>query len=139
MVPNENTIIKFYTAFANSDVGEMCACYHPDFQFRNLVFVHLKGNQVCQLWRMLIDKNNRSFKIDLSDVEAYEHIGSARCVATNNFNKTTTKVINSVAAKFHFQDGLIIKNTDDFDIWKWYKQATGIKGLLLMWTGFFQN
>jgi hypothetical protein len=36
-------------------------------------------------------------------------------------------VINIIQAHFHFQDGLIIKHTDDFDVWKWSKQALGIK------------
>jgi hypothetical protein len=34
---------------------------------------------------------------------------------------------------------LIIKHTDDFDIWNWSKQAFGFTGQLLGWTGFFQK
>jgi len=139
MTPNENTIIKFYTAFANSDAAQMCECYHPNIQFRDPAFGLLKGNEVCQMWKMLIERSNGNLKVDLSDVEADEHTGSARWVATYNFSQTNRKVINTVAAKFLFQDGLIIKHTDDFDIWKWSKQALGIKGLLLGWTGFLQN
>jgi hypothetical protein len=28
-------------------------------------------------------------------------------------------VINRIRAEFFFKDGLIIRHTDDFDIWKW--------------------
>lgn len=139
MAPNEKTIIKFYTAFANSDATQMCECYHPNIQFRDPAFGLLKGNEVCQMWKMLIERSNGNLKIDLSDVEADEHTGSARWVATYNFSQTNRKVVNTVAAKFLFQDGFIIKHTDDFDIWKWSKQALGFKGLLLGWTGFLQN
>ncbi len=139
MTPNENTIIKFYTAFANGDAKQMCKCYHPNVKFRDPVFGLLYGNEVCQMWEMLIKRSKGSLKIEFSEVEANEYLGSARWVASYRYSKTNKKVVNSIAAKFHFQDGLIIKHTDDFDIWKWSKQALGIKGLLLGWTGFMQN
>jgi hypothetical protein len=47
-------------------------------------------------------------------------------------------VINIIQAHFHFQDGLIIKHTDDFDVWKWSKQALGIKEFYLL-TGYMQK
>jgi hypothetical protein len=31
------------------------------------------------------------------------------------------------------------RHTDDFDIWKWSKQALGLTGYLFGWTGFMQN
>ena len=139
MTSNETTIIKFYTAFANADATQMCECYHPNVQFRDPAFGLLKGKEVCQMWKMLIERNNGNLKIDFSDIIATEHLGSARWIATYCFSKTNRKVVNKIASKFHFQDGLIIKHTDDFDIWKWSKQALGIKGLLLGWTGFMQK
>jgi hypothetical protein len=48
-------------------------------------------------------------------------------------------VVNVITSQFHFQDGLIIKHIDDFDIWKWSKQALGITGFLFGWTGFLQT
>lgn len=139
MTPNESTIIKFYTAFANGDANEMRICYHPNVKFRDPAFGLLSGNEVCQMWAMLIKRSKGSLKIEFSEVEANEHMGSARWIASYRFSKTNRNVVNSIAAKFHFQDGLIIKHTDDFDIWKWAKQALGIKGLLLGWTGFMQK
>lgn len=139
MTANENTIIKFYTAFTNADVAKMCECYHPNVQFRDPAFGLLKGNEVCQMWKMLIERSKGNLKIEFSEVEANEYLGSALWIASYRFSKTNRKVVNSIAAKFHFQDGLIIKHTDDFDIWKWSKQALGIKGLLLGWTGFMQK
>jgi hypothetical protein len=32
-----------------------------------------------------------------------------------------------------------MRHTDDFDIWKWSKQALGIPGHLLGWTGYMQK
>ncbi|MFV8376132.1 nuclear transport factor 2 family protein [Flavobacterium sp. LB1P62] len=139
MTPNEKTLIKFYTAFANADASAMCECYHPNIKFRDPIFDLLKGNDVCQMWEMLIERSKGNTKIEFSDVKANEYIGSARWIATYNFSKTNRIVVNKIRAQFQFKDGLIIKHTDDFDIWKWSKQAFGIKGYLFGWTGYFQK
>lgn len=139
MTTNEDTIIKFYTAFSNGNAAQMCECYHPDVTFRDPVFGLLKGENVCKMWKMLLEKSNGNIQIEFSEVKADEHKGSVRWIATYNFSKTNRKVVNSVIAHFQFQDGLIIKHTDDFDIWKWSKQALGWKGMLLGWTGFMQK
>ncbi|HWS59598.1 MAG TPA: nuclear transport factor 2 family protein [Flavobacterium sp.] len=139
MTANETTILKFYRALSKADVATMIECYHPNVQFRDPAFGLLKGKEVFQMWKMLIEKSNGNLKIDFSEIEANNHFGSAFWIAKYNFSKTNRKVRNSISAKFHFQDGLIIKHTDDFDIWKWSKQAFGITGILLGWTGFMQN
>lgn len=139
MTQNENTIHKFYTAFANADAAEMCKCYHPDIQFLDPAFGLLKGKFVCNMWRMLIERSKGNINILFSEVEADDYMGSAQWIATYNFSKTNRKVVNIIQAKFHFQNGLIIKHIDEFDIWKWSKQAFGIVGFLLGWTGYFQK
>ena len=139
MTQNENTLIKFYTAFAASDVSLMCECYHDDIQYNDPIFEILKGKNVCQMWEMLIGRSNGNLKIEFSDIKADQYLGSARWTATYNYSKTNRKVVNVIHSQFHFKDGLIIKHTDNFDIWKWSKQALGIKGFLFGWTGYFQN
>lgn len=139
MNPNENLITKFYTAFANADYKTMSECYHPKIHFIDPAFGLLKEEQVSAMWQMLLLKSKGNLKIEFSNVKADDFTGSANWVATYNFSKTNRNVINKISAEFIFQDGLIIKHTDNFDVWKWSKQAFGIKGLLLGWTGFFQD
>jgi hypothetical protein len=139
MTDNEKTLLKFYTAFTSVNVVQMCECYHPNIHFQDPVFGVLKGNEVCQMWKMLIEKSKENLKIEFFDIKANEYLGSTSWIATYHFSKTNRKVINSISSNFHFQDGLIIKQTDDFDVWKWSKQALGIKGFLLGWTGYMQK
>lgn len=139
MNQNENTLKKFYTAFANADTTAMSECYSPNIKFRDPAFGLLKGNEVSQMWKMLLENSKGNLKIEFSDIEANEYIGSAKWVATYNFSKTNRPVVNVITSQFHFQDGLIIKHIDDFDIWKWSKQALGITGFLFGWTGFLQT
>jgi hypothetical protein len=57
-------------------------------------------------------------KIVFADVKSNAHSGNAKWIATYNFSKTNRQVINAIQAKFAFQEDLIIKHTDTFDVWK---------------------
>ena len=139
MNSNEALITKFYTAFANADYQTMSECYHPKVHFIDPAFGLLKEEQVSKMWEMLILKSKGNIKIEFSDIKADDSSGSAKWVATYNFSKTNRKVVNEIYAKFKFQDGLIIKHTDSFSLWKWSGMALGWKGYLLGWTPFMQN
>lgn len=139
MNANEALITKFYSAFANADAKTMSECYHPKVHFIDPAFGLLKGDQVSKMWEMLLLKSKGNLKIEFSNVKADDSTGSASWTAIYIFSKTNRKVINKIIAEFVFQDGLIIKHTDSFDVWKWSKQAFGTTGYLLGWTGFFQK
>jgi ketosteroid isomerase-like protein len=139
MTANENTIKKFYTAFANSDSNTMCECYAPNIKFRDPVFGLLKGSAVGDMWNMLIEKSKGNLKIEIEEIKADDYLGSAQWTATYNFSKTNKKVVNVIQAHFHFKDGVIIKHHDHFELWKWTRQAFGLSGFLFGWTGFMQQ
>lgn len=139
MTANEKKLVKLYSAFANADASAMSECYHPNITFHDPIFGLLKGENVSQMWKMLIDGNKERIKIDTSNIKADEHTGSVQWTASYSYSKTNRKVINVIQARFHFHDGLIMEHTDYFDIWKWSKQALGIKGFLFGWTGYLQR
>lgn len=139
MNPAQHLIEEFYAGFAEGNAKTMASCYHKEIQFQDPAFGKLEGQDVIDMWEMLIEKGKGAIKIEFSDVEANALSGSAKWVATYTFSKTNRKVVNVIRASFVFKDGLIIKHTDDFDIWKWSKQALGLSGYLLGWTGFMQR
>ena len=71
MTTNEDTIFKFYTAFSNGDAAQMCECYHANIKFSDPVFGLLKGNDVCKMWKMLLEKSKGNIKIDFSEIKDY--------------------------------------------------------------------
>ncbi len=139
MTDTENTITKFYTAFANGDFNSMSQCYAVDAHFRDPVFGTLTGEHVSMMWKMLLERSNGNLKVIFSNCQADEFTGSTLWQATYLFSKTNKMVVNNITAHFQFKDGLIIKHVDEFDLYKWSKQAFGITGFLLGWTGFFQR
>lgn len=139
MNPNQQIIEEFYAGFANHNAETMVSCYHPDIVFHDPAFGTLRGKDASDMWHMLIEKSKGNLEIEFSDVAANETTGSAQWTAIYLFSKTNRKVVNQIHATFAFKDGLIVRHTDHFDLWKWSRQALGVTGFLLGWTGFMQG
>lgn len=116
----------------------MQAYYADDAVFTDAVFQNLDANQVRMMWEMLIRRGN-DLELTFSNVNANDATGSAAWTATYTFSQTKRRVVNQVEARFAFKNGKIIRHTDHFDFYKWSKQALGLSGLLLGWTGFLQK
>ncbi len=139
MNTNEQLIEEFYAAFASHNADTMASCYHKDIVFQDPVFGVLKGKDVSDMWHMLIERSRGNLEIQFSEITSEHNNGSANWVAKYTFSSTNREVVNEIHARFEFRDGLIFRHTDYFKIWRWSRQAMGLKGFLLGWTGFFQN
>jgi limonene-1,2-epoxide hydrolase len=139
MNQNEQLIEEFYSAFSEGNFKTMESCYHAEIQFQDPAFGILKGKEVIDMWEMLIERSKDNLKINFFDVKSKGNAGSAKWIATYVFSKTNRTVENEIFANFEFQDGLIIRHIDYFNLWNWSKQALGTKGLILGWTGFMQR
>ena len=135
---NNALITRFYEAFNRLDAEAMAAFYTDDVVFSDPVFGELRGQQAGDMWRMLTSRA-KDFSLTFDSVRADERTGAAHWVATYQFSKTGNTVINDIQARFVFRDGKISEHHDQFDLWRWSRQALGVKGLLLGWTPFVQN
>jgi ketosteroid isomerase-like protein len=138
MHPNASLIEEFYQAFQQLDAERMAQCYADDVRFSDPAFPALQGREASDMWRMLAARA-RDFSLQFDSVQADESRGSAHWIATYTFTQTGRTVVNEIRASFEFQDGKIVRHTDRFDLWKWSRQALGIKGWLLGWTPFLQR
>jgi len=136
----ESVINKFYQSFQKLDAEGMVSCYHDDIVFEDPAFGVLKGERAKNMWRMLCkSQEGKDFKLIFSNVSSDGIHGSALWEAFYTFSKTNRKIHNVIQAQFEFKNGKIIKHTDSFDLYKWSKQAMGIKGVVLGRTLFFKN
>lgn len=135
---NEKLIEHFYTCFSNKDYKGMQACYADQATFNDAVFKNLDAGQVRAMWEMLITKG-KDMRIEFGNITANEQRGSAHWDAYYTFSTTGRKVVNRIDAHFEFENGKIVKHVDDFNFYTWAKQALGLSGLLLGWTGFLQR
>jgi ketosteroid isomerase-like protein len=135
---NQQLVVRFYTAFQQLDYKTMQNCYHENAVFFDPVFQDLNAYELRNMWEMLC-RQAKDFNLKFSDVHADDEYGGCKWTATYTFSRTNRKVINQVKSYFKFHEGKIVEHTDDFDLWKWSRQALGIKGWVLGWSEFLQK
>ena len=131
-------IQKFYTAFAARNAEQMAECYHQEIHFSDPVFTHLSGADAGDMWRMICELGT-DLEIEFSELHADEEKGRAHWNASYTFSQNKRKIHNSIDAEFEFRDGLIVRHTDRFYLYKWMCMALGLPGRLSGWVPFIQN
>ncbi len=129
---------RFYSAFAKKDCAAMGDCYHPDAQFSDPVFPQLDAAQVKAMWKMLLN-NDAPMSVTFRVAEEGARNGACDWEARYTFSTSERPVHNIIHSKFEFRDGLIFRQRDVFDFWRWSRQALGASGLLLGWTPIVRN
>ena len=129
---NHALIERFYRAFQQRNGAAMTTCYHPQATFADPAF-SLRGAQIGKMWRMLCSRG-ADLRVEFANVQADDTSGSADWQAWYTFSASGRPVHNIIHARFRFADDLIIEHIDDFDFWRWSRQALGPAGLLLGWS-----
>lgn len=118
----------------------MVEFYHDDITFEDPAFGVLHGQDAKDMWRMLCKtQKGKDFKVIFSKIENTPQEGKARWEAYYTFTKTGRKVHNVINASFKLKDGKIINHIDRFNLYRWARQAMGLKGFLFGWTDFFRK
>ena len=131
---NAATIQRLYAAMGSHDGEGMAACYAEGATFDDPVFVGLRDGEPQDMWRMLVGRS-RDMTVELVEHDVEGDTGTAHWVARYTFGQTGRPVVNDVRSLFRFDDaGLIVEQQDDFDFWRWARQALGPVGLFAGWT-----
>lgn len=136
---NKQVIETFYSSFSNNDPDKMVNCYHEDVTFEDPAFGLIEGDRAKNMWRMLLFRGGKDMKVTYKNIETEADTGTAEWEAKYLFGANKRKVTNNIKAHFKFKEGKIIEHRDEFPIWKWSRQAIGVPGLFLGWTGLFRN
>ncbi|HET9055513.1 MAG TPA: nuclear transport factor 2 family protein [Chitinophagaceae bacterium] len=139
MTTNEQLIHKFYTAFQQLDYKTMQDCYADEAVFSDPAFGTLNAAEIKAMWEMLC-KQAKDFSLSFSNIHALDdEYCTCQWKASYTFSKTGRKVINHITAHIRIQNGKITEHTDNFDLWRWSRQALGLPGVLFGWTPMLQN
>ena len=139
MHKNLQTLHRLYAAFSKLDAQTMTSCYADNATFDDPAF-SLKGKeQIGGMWDMLCSATKEhgmaQWKLEYSDLHADPQLGSAHWEAHYLFSATNNLVHNIIDGTFTFTSaGLIATHKDNFNFWRWSRQALGVPGLLLGWT-----
>ncbi len=138
MHPHAELLTRFYEAFQRRDAAGMGACYHDEAVFMDPAFGRLKAAEARAMWAMLTARATE-LEIAFEVRHADEGSGAVHWEATYPFSKTGRRVHNVIEAQFGFHEGLILAHRDQFDMWKWSRQALGLPGWLLGWSPWMRR
>jgi ketosteroid isomerase-like protein len=129
-------IQKFYTAFGAHDGETMASLYADDATFGDPVFPSLRGREIGDMWRMLT-ASSLDLAVELGEVRPGEDANTfiAPWIARYTFTVTRRKVENHASSTIQIENGKIVRQRDAFDFGSWQRQALGLTGILLGWTG----
>jgi len=133
MHDNEGLVRSLYAALGRRDGEAMAACYASGASFSDPVFPALAGPEVGDMWRMLCARAT-GIRVEVVNIVADEASGRADWQAWYPFSGTGRAVHNVIHAEYRFRDGRILTHVDDFDLWRWSRQALGLPGVLLGWS-----
>lgn len=136
--PTIDVVRDFYEAFARRDGEKMAATYDDGIQFSDPVFPSLKGDEARGMWRMLCSRS-KDLQVSYTIVDANEDEALVRWDAWYTFAKTQRKVHNVVHSELKLRGNRIVLHADDFDFWRWSRQALGPAGWALGWTPWLRN
>lgn len=128
---------RFYRAFQQRDAATMAASYATRATFRDPVFA-LSGTHIGAMWKMLCARG-ADLRIEFGGLRGEAESVEADWQAWYTFSATGRKVHNVIHARFRLDAGLIVEHVDDFDFWRWSRQALGPAGLLLGWSPFLRD
>ncbi|WP_107865892.1 nuclear transport factor 2 family protein [Agitococcus lubricus] len=135
---NQQLLDKFYRAFQQRDGEAMAQSYDANATFSDPAFGLLQGQQVGDMWRMLTERA-QDFSLQYKLLSIDDNKGEAEWTASYTFSQTGRTVVNHIHSEFRFQNGKIVAQQDQFDLWRWSRQALGLKGYLLGWTPLVQH
>lgn len=125
-------LTRFYRGFTARDAEAMAACYAPDVEFSDPVFVGLRGPQAGAMWRMLCARAT-DLRVEFHEPVVTGDGGSVHWEAWYTYSATGRSVHNVIEGRFVLRNGLIAVHHDRFDLYRWSRQALGLKGILLGW------
>jgi len=138
MTSNADLLHGFYESFQRRDHEAMAASYAAEATFRDPVFGQLANWRIGAMWRMLCERAT-DLVLTADHIVADTDTGSAHWEARYTFSATGRPVHNVIEASFRFAGGRILRHDDRFDLYRWARQALGMKGLLLGWSPPVQN
>lgn len=129
---NERLINRFYQAFQKLDAIGMISCYAANVRFSDPVFGTLQGDRAGAMWKMLAGRS-QGLELTYQVGAVDDATANATWQAKYVFSQTGRKVDNHISSKFWIENGLIARQEDTFDLWRWAGMALGSRGQLLGW------
>jgi hypothetical protein len=129
---------QFFEAFLVRDHYTMGLLYAENATFSDPVFPLLNARGARMMWAMLLTRAE-DLGIEVNVLEDSPTRARVEWTARYTFGATGRRVINRIQTEMAISNGRIVRQVDQFSLWRWARQALGAQGLILGWTPMVQN
>lgn len=128
---------RFYQAFQALDHETMAACYSGTARFTDPVF-DLSGSDIGKMWRALCT-GSTDLDLTFEIIDGGDESALIDWEAHYTFPPTGRLVHNRIQSRITLEKGLIKLHVDQFDFYRWNRQAFGMAGSALGWAPAFKE
>lgn len=121
---------RFLQALAHRDVVTMMACYGPRASYHSPIFPHVEGDALEATWQWFCAKAP-DLAMTVGKRNASANTIHVDWTATYTFPKTGRPVVQVTQSTFTFEDAVICRHEDHFDLHAWSHMALGPLGYVL--------
>jgi hypothetical protein len=132
---------RFFEAFALGDWQSMARCYHDKASFSDPVYPDLREERIVYMWHQLLaaattaeskgSSNNalclNNLQLEYKVLFGDERKAQVQWFATYQYGKRPVR--NEVLSTLAIWDDKIVRQVDEFNFWRWSRQARGLPGL----------
>jgi hypothetical protein len=132
---------RFFEAFAASDWQTMARCYHDKASFSDPVYPDLREERIVYMWHQLLGAAETSkLKSGSNKAHSLNNLKLAYRVLFGDERKAQVQwtatyfyrnrlVTNQVLSTLAIWDDKIVRQVDEYNFWRWSRQALGLTGL----------
>lgn len=132
---------RFFEAFSASDWQTMARCYHDKASFSDPVYPDLREERIVYMWHQLLSaaetsnlNSGRKKSLSLNNLKLEYRVlfgdeRKAQVLWTASYRYGNRSVSNEVLSTLAIWDDKIVRQVDEYNFWRWSRQALGLTGL----------
>lgn len=132
---SEHTVIhELFDALNNRDYKRMWKCYEPEAGFYDPAYEDLNYEEIKAMWHQICKRQTDLEAIITKVKQIDDDIITYRWRAEYTHAQYGSEMVNKIKGTVTLSErGLILNQTEKYNLWKWFSMATGFVGTYFGW------
>lgn len=129
---SEGTIRQFVETLTRHDLPALLACYHPQASYSGPVHPDIRGHALHRLWALRLARC-AGLRAQALGWEGDERKARLRWEMCWTSRGSASPARLALITTFSFWDAQIVRQVDQFSVWRLLGQTEGLRGWALGW------
>ncbi len=128
-------VTQFFEAFAKHDWRSIARCYHDKASYSDPLFPDLRGERIVYMWYQMLGTAGAKQTHSMNDLNLEYRIlfgdeRKAQVEWTANYVYAGRYVRIEGLTTLAIWDDKIVRHVNEYNFWRWIRQAKGLTGLV---------